>query len=101
MQTNGNPEPDWKAHLGCYLPREIKVLTFPDSAAIHAAIDLLWTDPLRTMPYDLAGGDSIVVPGDAVRLFSQARLPFTVSDLVSLDELTDDERAELRAARAG
>jgi hypothetical protein len=37
-------------------------MTFEDDAGMHAAIDLLWGDTLRDMPWDLAGGDSVILP---------------------------------------
>ena len=46
-------------------------MTFEDDAGIHAAIDLLWGDALRDMPWDLAGGDleavtSVIIGAAAV-----------------------------------
>jgi hypothetical protein len=74
-------------------------LTFPDDAESDAAIDLLWTDPLRDMPWDLAGGDSIIVPAEGVHFFKDAGLKFVENELLTLDELTPEEWEEYRNRR--
>src|SRR5262249_26336138 len=66
--------PRWKAHLDLY--QETRALTFKKQQELHAAIDLLWTEPLRELPHALAGGDTIIVPAEAVRYFKEQGLRF-------------------------
>ena len=71
-------------------------MTFDDDAGIHAAIDLLWGDKLRDMPWDLAGGDSVILPAEGVRFFKAAGLNFVENELLTHEELTAEELNELR-----
>jgi hypothetical protein len=84
----------WHPDLNAYA--ELKALTFPSTAAIDAAIDLLWSDPLRKMPHELAGGDTIIVPGEAVGYFKGAHLTFSEDDVLSPSDLPAHQLNELR-----
>ena|SRR5579859_2238508 len=95
-QPRGEQSSRWKPLLGMYRPKELRSMTFEDDAQGDAAIDLLWTDPLRDMPWDLAGGDSIIVPAEAVQFFREAGLKFIENELLTHDDLTAAELNELR-----
>jgi hypothetical protein len=84
----------WNPDLDSY--RELRALTFPSSDEIDAAIDLLWSGPLRDMPHELAGGDTIIVPMDAVGYFKAANLTFSEDDVLSTRDLPANELNALR-----
>ena len=70
MRQEGNGDngrrTHWKEFLGSY--RELSELRFRTPKENRKALDLLNSDDLREMPYDLTG-DSIVVPVEAVPYF--------------------------------
>jgi hypothetical protein len=72
------------------------VLTFASAKDLEAAIDLLWTDDLRTLPHATPDGQSIVISSEAVEYFAQAGLKFTEKPLRSMPELSADEIGKLR-----
>ncbi|HEV3259805.1 MAG TPA: hypothetical protein VG013_23255 [Gemmataceae bacterium] len=84
----------WSSHLDSY--REKTVLTFASEKDLEKAIDLLWTDDLRTLPHATPDGQSIVVPTEAVAHFSKAGLKFTAKGLASMSDLSADEIEKLR-----
>jgi hypothetical protein len=84
----------WHPDLNGYA--ELKALRFASAAEMDAAIDLLWTDPLRKMPHELAGGDTIIVPGEAVGYFKAAHLTCSQDDVLSPSDLPAPELNELR-----
>lgn len=86
--------PDWKCHLGSYPDKQL--LRFASQEDLHAAIDLLWTDPFRTLPHDTPDGRSIVVPAEAVEHLARAGLKFTATKLRSISDLTPEEIKKLR-----
>ena len=101
MDSNANHEKQngacsWRPFLSAYRNEEISVLTFDDDERIYAAIDLLGNAPLRGMPFALAGGDSIVIPKEAVHLFSEAGIKFEENSLLNIDDLSAEEINELR-----
>ena len=57
---------DWKAHLSSY--SHLQELVFASDREFDRAIDLLYTEELRTMPYDLTD-ESLVVPLEALSYF--------------------------------
>jgi hypothetical protein len=52
--------PEWKAALNAY--PEKQPLRFANKKDLYAAIDILWTGALRTLPHCIPDGQSIVVP---------------------------------------
>jgi hypothetical protein len=86
--------PHWKAHLDLY--RDQRALTFKDDAHLDAAVDLLWTEPLRDLPHALAGGDTIIVPAEAVRYFRDRGLQFRSTKVLSAGDLPATEIDKLR-----
>jgi hypothetical protein len=86
--------PDWKPFLDSY--RELSALTFPTDEEIEKGIDLLWTAALRTLPHDLAGGYTIIVPKEAVPYFTRAGLSFQEKRAISISELPSETAAKLR-----
>jgi hypothetical protein len=83
-----------------YRPKELRSMTFEDDTESDAAIDLLWTDALRDMPWDIAFGDTLVVPAEGVRFFKDAGLRFVENDLLTKEELTAAEWEEYRNRRS-
>ena len=88
--------PRWKPLLSMYRPKELRSMTFEDDGESDAAIDLLWTDALRDMPWDIAFGDTLVVPAEGVRYFKNAGLKFVENELLTMGELTPEELEEYR-----
>lgn len=86
--------PEWKCHLDSY-PQK-RLLRFESKEALHSAIDLLWTEPFRTLPHDTPDGRSIVVPAEAVDHLARAGLKFTTTELRSVTDLTPDQITKLR-----
>jgi hypothetical protein len=86
--------PQWKAHLDLY--KEKRALIFKEQQELHAAIELLWTEPLRELPHALAGGDTIIVPAEAVRYFKEQGLRFRNTRVLSAGELPPEEINRLR-----
>jgi len=85
----------WKPCLDCY--QELRALQFPAPEQFAAAAELLWSNELRDLPYDLVGRRTIIVPVEAVPCF--AGIECTVSDVLLPDELPPEELAELRKER--
>jgi len=96
--ANGPPGapavPDWKPHLSQYA--ELRILAFASDKDLEAAIDLLWTDALRTLPHDTPDGKSLVVPVEAVAYFRRAGLRFTEDRVLSMGDLSPEEIRRLR-----
>jgi hypothetical protein len=88
------PLPDWKASLSAYPEKQL--LRFASKKALHAAIDLLWTEAFRTLPHCTPDGRSIVVPEEAVEHLARAGLQFTATRLRSISDLTPSEIKKLR-----
>ena len=86
--------PEWKPHLNSY--REKQLLRFAGEAELHAAIELLWTEPFLGLPHCTPDGRSIVVPAEAVEHLAGAGLKFTATRLRSMSDLTPDEIGKLR-----
>jgi hypothetical protein len=86
--------PRWFPHLDYY--PEQSVLQFPSDTDLEAAIALLWSDGLRTLPHDTAGRKTLVIPTEAVPYFTQAGLRFTVKRLRHMSELSPEELKTLR-----
>src|SRR5437879_13752926 len=76
---------EWKPLLDCY--REKRALTFKSRKEIDKAIDLLWTEELILLPHALAGGDTIIVPAEAVPYFKAKGLTFSNTRVLSAAEL--------------
>src|SRR5438045_770102 len=94
--TNGKVTavPDWKPYLSSY-PNKL-LLRFANKKDLHAAIDLLWTEPFRMLPHCTADGRSIVVPAEAVDHLARAGMKFTSAKLRSITDLTPTEIRKLR-----
>ena len=86
--------PDWKPYLNSYAEKQL--LRFANKADLHATIDLLWTDPFRTLPHDSPDGSSLVVPAEAVEPLAEAGAKFTATKLRSISEFTPEEIAKMR-----
>jgi len=84
----------WDPDLNAYV--DLKALTFPNAEEIDAAIDLLWSDSLRKLPHELAGGNTIIVPAAAVRYFAAAALTFSEDEVLSPSDLPAEEINALR-----
>jgi hypothetical protein len=61
-----------------------------------AAIDLLWTEELRSLPHATPDGKSLVVPAEAVGYFARAGLRFTARKVLSINDLSAEEIRRLR-----
>ena len=86
--------PEWKCHLDSYT--DLQLLRFPSKEELHAAIELLWTEPFRTLPHDTADGTSLILPAEAVPYFARAGVKFTASRLREMSDLTPEEIKTLR-----
>ena len=86
--------PRWFPHLDYY--PEQSVLQFDNDLELEAAIELLWTDDLRTLPHDTAGRKTLVIPTEAVPHFVKSGLRFTASRLRHISELSAEELKTLR-----
>jgi hypothetical protein len=78
------PASPWAPHLSSY-PDKV-VLRFLSQEHLEKAIDLLWTEELRSLPHSTAGRKTMVVPAEAVEYFSRAGLTFTTTKLRSITE---------------
>jgi hypothetical protein len=88
------PTPRWKCHLDFY--RDQLALTFKSRKDADKAIDLLWTDDLYELPHALAGGDTIIIPADALPYFEGKGLRFRKSKVRSAGDLPPEEINKLR-----
>jgi hypothetical protein len=97
-QASALPPPSvsarWFPHLDYY--PEQSVLQFSDDADLEAAIALLWSDGLRSLPHDTAGRRTLVIPTEAVPCFAQTGLRFTVKRLRHVSELSPEQLKSLR-----
>ena len=84
---------EWKCHLDSYSDK--RLLRFDSKDDLHAAIDLLWTEPFRNLPHDTPDGRTLVIPAEAVEHFARAGLKFEASKLRSICDLTPAEREGL------
>ena len=84
----------WFPNLDYY--PEQSVLQFSSDVDLEAAIALLWSDGLRTLPHDTAGRRTLVIPTEAVPCFTQAGLSFTVKRLRHISELSPEQLKALR-----
>jgi len=89
----GNSVPQWKSLLGSYPQKSI--LIFASEKDLEAAIDLLWSDALRTLPHETPDGQSLVVPTEAVVYFSNAGLRFREKRLHCVsDPVPEEEKSK-------
>ena len=86
---------DWEPQLNAY--KEKTLLRFESDKDLQAAIDLLWTDALRTLPHDTPDGRSIVIPAEAVDHFARSGIKFTAETLRSVSDLSAQEIQKLRS----
>ena len=86
--------PQWKPHLNSYHDKQL--LRFSDKHALHAALEVLWTEPFRTLPHCTPDGRSIVVPAEAVEHLARAGLNFTATKLKGIRDLTSEQIKKLR-----
>jgi len=84
----------WKPFLSMYRCKEMVALRFASSKDTDEAISRLFSDELREMPYDIPGGDTLIVPGEAIAYF--AGLQFKTSDILSPEDVSLEELNELR-----
>jgi hypothetical protein len=85
----GEGTPQWKCHLDSYPDK--RLLRFESKDDLHAAIDLLWTEPFRNLPHDTPDGRTLVVPAEAVEHFVRAGVKFQATKLRSISDLTPAE----------
>ncbi|HYV39059.1 MAG TPA: hypothetical protein VE988_25460 [Gemmataceae bacterium] len=85
---------DWKPNLCSY--KDTRILKFDTTEDLNAAIDLLWSEPLQTLPHDTPDGRSIIVPAEAVPYFTRAGLRFVTYRLRAMSELGPNEISRLR-----
>jgi hypothetical protein len=90
----GHRAPSWLPYLSQYTDQ--RILTFRSPKDLDAAIDMLWSGELRTLPHDTPDGKSLVVPAEAVSCFTRAGLRFTERKVRSISELTTKEIGRLR-----
>lgn len=86
--------PEWKCHLDSYADKQL--LRFASRADLHAALDLLWTEPFRTLPHDTPDGRTLILPAEAVPYFARAGVKFTATRLREISDLTPEEISKLR-----
>lgn len=86
--------PDWKPHLDAYAEKQL--LRFASKADLHATVDLLWTEPFRTLPHSSPDGRTLVVPKEAVEHLARAGARFTARRLRSISDLTAAEIKKVR-----
>jgi hypothetical protein len=95
---NGASDPSrarWEACLDSY--HDLRAVQFPSPEQFAAAAELLWSERLRDLPYDLVGNRTIIVPAESLPFFEG--LNFTVTDVLRPAELAPEELAELRQER--
>ena len=92
--TGNNLAPSWQPHLSQYADQ--RILTFRSPKDLDAAIDLLWTEELRSLPHATPDGKSLVVPAEAVGCFARAGLRFTARKVLSISDLSAEEIRRLR-----
>lgn len=88
------PAPSWERHLSQYADQ--RILTFASPKELEAAIELLWTDELRTLPHETPDGRSLAVPAEAVSYFARAGLRFAEKAALSIGDLPAEEIRRLR-----
>jgi hypothetical protein len=86
--------PSWQPYLSQYTDQ--RILIFKSAKDLDAAIDLLWTPELRSLPHDTPDGNSLVVPAEAVDYFTRAGLRFTAKKVRSISDLSAEEIRRLR-----
>lgn len=87
----------WNKPITAYLPREKRALTFSSEDERRKAVHLCWHDPdLIGVPRGIANGLTLVFPKEAVPYFESKGIKFSVSFVLSQDELTLEERRRLR-----
>src|SRR5437899_11519165 len=86
--------PSWQPYLSQYADQ--RILTFRSPKDLDAAIDLLWTEELRSLPHATPDGKSLVVPAEAVGCFARAGLRFTARKVLSISDLSAEEIRRLR-----
>ncbi len=87
-----NGATQWKSYLASY-PR-VRALRFRTDKDFAIAAEILWSDSLRDIPYDLVGNRTIILPAEAVGYFRS--LKFTNTQVLTPLDLPPKELAELR-----
>jgi hypothetical protein len=75
----------WATHLAHY--SDTRALAFGSKHEFYQATELLDSELLRTMPFEAPGRFTLIVPADAVRVFSAAGLLFAESRVGKLSSL--------------
>ena len=89
----------WKPSLSSYPNEEISVVTFETKQDLYKAMDFVWQNGLRGMPFGIPGYNSLVIPKEAVSYFSHAGFKFEETKLLTKDDLTPEELSEFRNRR--
>lgn len=84
----------WRSHLEQY--EQLVALQF-DKPHCDQATTVLFSETLGTMPFDLVGHHTIVVPKEAEAYF--AHLPHECTDVLSSKDIPAQEMAQLRKAQ--
>ena len=87
----------WRPY-GSYSNAELQAVTFPSVEEIDRAIDVIFKDSdLKGLPFDTPDGMTLFVPTESVALLQAKDLKFSVSNLLSPDDLDPESLAEMRA----
>ncbi|MEK7068076.1 MAG: hypothetical protein AAB956_03700 [Patescibacteria group bacterium] len=84
----------WKVHLDYY--DHLRALAFQSKQELHLALELLESDALRSLPFDLVANRTIIVPQEAVPFFQEANLQFDNTEVLTAADLPPAEIAQLR-----
>ncbi len=95
-KQSSNGTNSWRPYLSSYDDADLRVLGFKSINDAYTALDMVWKGSLRGVPFGIPGYNSLVVPKDAVKFFTEAGLPFEETKLLLHEELTSQELNELR-----
>ncbi len=84
----------WKCNLDFY--PHLKALCFADSGEFAEACKMMWEEPMREMPHDLVGDNTVIVPAEAELHFMAAGLKFQSSNVRSPGDLPTGKITKLR-----
>jgi hypothetical protein len=87
--------------LSGYENSELRAVKFSNDHEAHRALVLIRNSPqLKDMPFQFADGLTFIIPAEALDLLHRLRLRFTVSTVLSMDDLDPEERAEIRRCQS-
>jgi hypothetical protein len=98
--TKTHPAIEFRA-MGEYENKELRAVKFRSDNEADRALVLIGKSPvLKRMPFLFANALTFIIPNTAIQTLKKLRLHFKVSNVLEMDDLDPEERAEIRRCQS-